>query len=425
MRKILIYLIAIINIYACSKNDDDNNEVIPEPINKPPTDFSLIEVGNGEEGVNLSSVDLKWEESIDPEGKEIKYNLYLDKGSSEPTNLIASSLSSNSYQLDNLEYYTNYSWKVLAQDIVGNKTSSEIFSFLTKERFGENVLENAPFEERNSFAMVNFNQRMWIIDGIQQSDIWSSLDGINWENKENNSFPGRLAHSAVVFKNKIWIIGGVGFDESTFQDIVYNDVWSSSDGINWEKAIDHANFTPRYSHTTVVFKDKIWLIGGEDGDSEFNDVWSSSDGINWVKETENGNFLPRFSHSSFVFQDKIWIIGGVNSEQGAGEGFLNDVWSSLDGKNWNEVIHNAPFSNRFGHTSKIYNEKIILVGGRPEESAFTNDIWVSSDGLNWIQQAENSNFPGRRNHSSLVFNDKLWIIGGTNVSDLNDIWYLD
>lgn len=85
----------------------------------------------------------------------------------------------------------------------------------------------------------------------------------------------------------------------------------------------------------------------------------------------------------------------------------------------------TPFSNRFGHTSKIYNDKIILVGGRPEESAFTNDIWVSSDGLNWIQQAENSNFPERRNHSSLVFNDKLWIIGGTNVSDLNDIWYLD
>lgn len=297
-------------------------------------------MGNGEEGVNLSSVDLKWEESIDPEGKEIKYNLYLDKGSSEPTNLIASSLSSNSYQLDNLEYYTNYSWKVIAQDIVGNKTSSEIFSFFTKERFGKNVLENAPFEERNSFAMVNFNQRMWIIDGIQQSDIWSSLDGINWEYKENNPFPGRLAHSAVVFKNKIWIIGGVGFDESTFQDIVYNDVWSSSDGINWEKAIDHANFNPRYSHTTVVFKDKIWLIGGEDGDLEFNDVWSSNDGINWVKETENGNFLPRFSHSSFVFQDKIWIIGGVNSEQGAGEGFLNDVWSSSDGKSWNEVIQN-------------------------------------------------------------------------------------
>ena len=54
-----------------------------------------------------------------------------------------------------------------------------------------------------------------------------------------------------------------------------NDVWYSSDGINWYQATPNANFSKRQSHSSVVFNNKIWVIGGGDNTSFYNDVWYS------------------------------------------------------------------------------------------------------------------------------------------------------
>ena len=56
-----------------------------------------------------------------------------------------------------------------------------------------------------------------------------------------------------------------------------NDVWSSTDGKNWTQETEHAPFPVRYDHQVVVFKNKMYLIGGSVGALEpilINDVWS-------------------------------------------------------------------------------------------------------------------------------------------------------
>lgn len=385
--------------------------------NQPPENFNLLQIADNGTDINLNP-ELTWENAIDPEGDEMTYQLLLDLGSTSPSTIIASGLELTNYTIDNpLEYKTEYSWQVIASDTYGNSTSSEIFSFTTREIQAINATENAGFTEREHQTLVSFNNRIWIIDGAELGDVWSSNDGINWaEEISNANFPNRFDHSSVVFNGKIWIIGGTG------NNVVYNDIWSSEDGINWILENSNASFTERYAHTSVVFNNRIWVIGGENGTLEFNDVWSSSDGVNWVQENNNPPFLSRFNHSSVVFDNRIWVIGGINSIQGSGVGDLNDVWSSVNGVNWNQETSEAGFSARYGHTNVVYDNKIWIIGG----SSGSNNIWSSSDGINWKEESNNAAFSGRMNHGSIIFEDKIWITSGwSGGSLLNDVWFLE
>jgi hypothetical protein len=82
--------------------------------------------------------------------------------------------------------------------------------------------------------------------------------GADW-NLAIGKLAPRAYHSSVVFNNKMWILGGSGA-------FYFNDVLSSDNGGDWE-IVSGLNITPwsgRYSHTSVVFNDKIWVIGGWD-----------------------------------------------------------------------------------------------------------------------------------------------------------------
>ena len=109
------------------------------------------------------------------------------------------------------------------------------------------------------------------------------------------------------FGKKIWVIGGSDGNK-------LNDIWASSDGLTWEEVTTNAPFSERSFHTSVVFDDKIWVIGGWNGGSSFvtNDVWSSIDGITWLEASpeQGASFPARFVHTSLVFDNKIWVIGG-------------------------------------------------------------------------------------------------------------------
>ena len=81
-----------------------------------------------------------------------------------------------------------------------------------------------------------------------------------------------------MFDNKIWVLGGViVFGTNSTR---YNDVWFSENGTNWTEATaGSAGWSIRQDHTSIVFDNKIWVLGGSLNTSTYyNDVWSS--GIN-------------------------------------------------------------------------------------------------------------------------------------------------
>ena len=85
---------------------------------------------------------------------------------------------------------------------------------------------------------------------------------------------------------------------------------------------------------TVVFKDKMWLMGGwyngrMPDHSSGNEVWCSTDGVKWEQVTSSAVWTPRLAAGAIVFKDKMWILGGIENYYFGNEKSLkNDVWYS-------------------------------------------------------------------------------------------------
>ena len=58
------------------------------------------------------------------------------------------------------------------------------------------------------------------------------------------------------------------------------------------------------------------------GNTGTNDVWYSTDGIDWTEATANAYWADRIRYTSVVFDNRMWAIGGDDFSGGA----VNDVW---------------------------------------------------------------------------------------------------
>ena len=250
----------------------------------------------------------------------------------------------------------------------------------------------------------------------------------------------RSSHTSVVFKDKIWVLGGKGLSNIGLSKL-QNDVWSSPDGATWTESTppnygdgnavaknttgpDKNWWSAREAHTSVVFNpgdgDRIWVLGGKDDENSMNDVWSSPDGATWTESTppndEDENAVAknttgpnknwwsvRHLHSSVVFrpdgeEEKIWVIGG----QG-----LSDIWSSADGRTWTEKSnHNAGWTSIWYHGNVVLDDKIWITGGL--DGGDKNKFALSStDGLDWKRY----NGPNVVRVNMVKYDDRLWAFG--------------
>jgi hypothetical protein len=296
--------------------------------------------------------------------------------------------------------------------------------------------DRADFKSRRYQSCAVFKEKMWIFGGvgiaqevpvttaIPLNDTWVSDNGKSW-NQIATGAPSRCGHSMVDFNGKLWLIGGFASSGRKYK----NDVWCSADAVTWTCVTDSAAFSPRGFHSTVVFNNKMWVIGGLTRislgggivTSPAADAWSSVDGVVWEKAVDTVAFPARCYHSSLVFADKMWVIGGRDT----GYNSLNDVWYSSDGAAWTMATGDAGFSPRQGHSSLVYGGKMWVIGGyEVDASDATNDVWNSLDGKTWVQVSDWAGFTPRAFHSNLNFRNRMWVIAGmTGYSTLaNDVW---
>jgi hypothetical protein len=186
--------------------------------------------------------------------------------------------------------------------------------------------------------------------------------------------------------------------------------------MEWICATDSAAWSARLWYTSVVFGNKVWVLGGFVGD----DVWYSTNCVNWTLATASAGWLPRGGHTSAVFNDRIWVLGGGDYRGN----HLNDVWNSTDGVNWVQATDSAEWSGRFGHTSVVFDNKMWVLGGESQGHPFgSNDVWNSIDGVNWTQATDSAEWHRRYGLTAFSFDDKIWILGGVDVDFYNDVWF--
>jgi leucine-zipper-like transcriptional regulator 1 len=167
----------------------------------------------------------------------------------------------------------------------------------------------------------------------------------------------------------------------------------------------------------------MWLLGGKDAGGVKNDIWSSVDGVNWNLETASAAWPAREAHTATVYNNKIWLMGGADDSMSA----LGDIWSSVDGVNWNLETASAAWPARSYYTTVVFDGKLwVLGGGGDFFSPAMNDVWWTTDGINWEVAVNNAPWVPRLQHTSVVHNGKMWVLGGFDMSanpdSYNDVW---
>jgi hypothetical protein len=282
-----------------------------------------------------------------------------------------------------------------------------------------------PIAETQGAIPLVFQDRMWLIGGRtglagRGSVIVSSADGLHWEPPADSvDLPvlGDSGAAGAVFNDEMWVIGG--FDGPT-DGPVGTSVWHSRDGKSWTRAPDFPR--ARDGHACIVFAGKLWVLGGGQryplsGDSAMGDAWSTTDGAVWTRESDSAAFPPRRGHAALVFDGKLWVLCGRSGERSDYSRLRNDVWSSADGKTWNQVTAAAAFPPRSDCAAAAFGGSLYVTGGNgaPRGSAA---VWESRDGAAWAQPASRYPIPLFQGQSVLEFRGHLWNLGGLEVDHL-------
>ncbi len=251
------------------------------------------------------------------------------------------------------------------------------------------VTPEAPWAHADLPTSLVFRDRMWMMGGwaggrlpgaSASNQVWSSADGATWHcAAEKAPWRARLGAGGVVFQDRMWILGGI---ERYFDgDLLLNDVWSSADGVTWECVTEHAPWAPRAYHGALAFDGKLWVCGGGNyvpTYRAYNDVWCSEDGRTWTPVTAQAPWHPRIWFSNLVYRDRMWVLGGWSNNPSRN---WNDVWVSRDGREWTEVRAANVWSPRHEQSAYVHQDKLWVVAGNPWP--VTNDVWQLEVPQDW------------------------------------------
>ena len=231
--------------------------------------------------------------------------------------------------------------------------------------------------------------------------------------------PQRATAAATVqiARNGIFVLGG-NESQSANNDL-QNDVWWSAHGETWNLVTGSANWTARELHQVVAYRGRMYLLGGvvatgKTSTKNKNDVWSSLDGKNWSLVTDSADWSARGGHQALVHNGRMYVLGGRDAV-----GHRNDVWSSADGKNWEEETGSADWTLAL-YRAVAHNGRMYVTGGYNR-----SDVWSSADGSSWRFEG-NAAWGPRHFHQVVSHAGRLYVLGGIQGTDSynrrNDVW---
>lgn len=341
------------------------------------------------------------------------------------------------------------------------------------------VTKKAEWSNRFDHATVAYDNKLWVLGGYNPGqvvgdtyyeDVWYSSDGKLWElATDSAAWKGRRGHAVVAFDDgsgeAMYLLGGFSVDENTGYRQYCNDVWKSTDGIEWTQIKERSypdldssdTWFPRMNHAVVVANHNgtnyMYIIGGRTqlenhkgtyAQEYFSDVWRSSDGANWEK-LDNNDYGMRASFAAAVDPNTgiIYIQGGAHGLIFDAPGNASEpsedyyyLWSSPDGVNWT-TSYDSTFDNsylrRVEHSMAFYDNKLWIFPGSTTSTMhyqFTSEAlygtWCVDDGL-WKIDSKGSDLHGRHSYGIAEMNDKIWFTGGftSNKGQNNVVWSAD
>ena len=245
------------------------------------------------------------------------------------------------------------------------------------------VTNQAPWKHGDLPMTLAFKDRMWFMGGwhggrlagaTASAEVWSSVDGKEWtQSTAEAGWSPRIASGCVEFDGKMWILGGIERYYDGTDASLKNDVWCSADGKTWECVTPAAEWAPRAYHQALAFGGKLWVFGGGNYVPKYaamNDVWSSTDGKTWTKVTAEAAWSPRLWFTSVVYRNRMWVVGGWSNNPSKNWG---DVWHSADGAKWLKLETPTAWKERHEQSTWVFQDKLWLAAGHAQP--LSNEVW--------------------------------------------------
>ena len=301
-------------------------------------------------------------------------------------------------------------------------------------------------------------------------DVWLSPDqGRTWKLGGFGPFGARSYFGVgTSASGTVFVFGGVEQIDGS-SSLHRNDVWSTTDGSNWQQ-LPFAAWSPRASFATVDLPKgvtrgegkyiqapdgSILLCGGRLADGNLlNSVWQGfirKDDIEWI-ELADAPWSPRSDAVATYGLGSVWILGG-RSERG----YMGDVWRSPGGGRWLQQEYSAPWKGSVGMTalflpiiqdsSGAKTDTLVVIGGygtllggegrRPDD--VVTSAWALTDQATgqwsvvgslpeYTPRAHQCILPASRASTSSPANDGHVIMFGGLTKEgyySNDIWSME
>jgi Bacterial Ig-like domain/Kelch motif len=237
-------------------------------------------------------------------------------------------------------------------------------------------LPNAPWTGRHTFGIAKIDSVLYVLGGDYFNnvfDVWSSTNGTTWEERNdgrNNFLGNRILYGACSHNGKLYVLGGQdGVDPPSK---TFTDVWSSTDGIKWEQIANGEEFLGKnISGVCTSFDGKIWVVGGGLYDYNAapiirwtNEIWNSTDGIVWEQQP-----APPWEGRQYadvcVWDNKLWMIGGIDGAN------LAEIWYLTKTGTWTQFVPPPSYISRHATAVAVFNDQLVITCGN-----YNNDCWV-------------------------------------------------
>lgn len=179
----------------------------------------------------------------------------------------------------------------------------------------------------------------------------------------------RYYHSSVLYKDSIFIFGGCYFEFSL------NDLFEYKiETKEWIKYEYKSNLVPpnMIQSSLNYYNDHLFIIGGRDNcyfsSNAYSSLWKFN--LQEMKWEEIKNLLKIYLHSSILVNDSIYIFGGFD-----GDNLLNN-FKRLNLKNLNlKDYENDLISSRYGASLYFDNQNLIFIFGGNDLNSDLNDLY--------------------------------------------------
>ena len=184
---------------------------------------------------------------------------------------------------------------------------------------------------------------------------------------------GRYGHSLSIVGSNLLVFGGQV--ETTFFDELWRFDLNSLKGTPTWQLVRPTGPAParRTGHSAVVYRDRLYIFGGTDGNYHYNDTWCFDLATQTWTELKCVGYIPapREGHAACMVDDIMYIFGG----RGVDGNDLGDLASfKISSHRWFMFAHMgpAPFG-RSGHTMVTTQNRILVVGGESFTGAAQDD----------------------------------------------------